>query len=534
MSKSKIYIILMALGMTLLFYSILEMKPVSVNIDDFLGLTSHMTPAYWLGYIFIIICSIKLYLDKDIRRDYIYIMCLIIVGLFLFGISIFTEENARFAWSYYPAGEIRSVLNDGTVGKMSEYELGSYHAWPGSYFISAYVINIFDIGIDELIRYMPLFWVLSVILMSYGAGKLFGLPSNECFMTSLLVIASFWTMNYYYGPPSMAYILYMLFFLSIILIYKRNSNTGIMSTLFIVTTMTHMLTSLALMSSFFFSSRFVESLNRNRIKFMILFSGIFLVWNLYAAPSIFKFGLMDIIKEITDGTMFGVFDSEKYNAGTSLIRQIVHYSRISYLGIYAILMMIASAFYIKNRVREENRDSLRMCFVFLISALVLLALRYGAEIDDRVYMFSLLTMTLIIIMTFDKKVISILAIILLTLHIPAHYGSESFDMVRTVDLKGSEFVASNIIKNDSVNFYYAPLIRYYNNKFINSKGFDEGYYIPNEESLRDSTYIIDSEQNSNYLLYVFGEDKIREWLKTSGSSLLYDNGYYRAYKNIYI
>jgi len=269
----------MTFGVALLFYSILEMKPVIIDIEDFLGLASHMTFAYWIGYIFMIICSIKLYLDREIKSDSIYVICLVTIGLFLFGISIFTEENARFAWSYYPAGEIRSILDAGTIGKMSEYELGAYHAWPGSYFVSAYVINMSNIDIDSLIRYMPLFWVLSVILIAYSAGKLLELPANECFLISLLVISSFWTMNYYYGPPSMAYILYLLFLVSIILIYKRNGSMSIMSIIFIVTTMTHMLTSMALIASFFFSSRFIELLNKNRIKFMILFITVFIGWN---------------------------------------------------------------------------------------------------------------------------------------------------------------------------------------------------------------------------------------------------------------
>lgn len=532
MSRSKTYIIFMALGMTLLFYSILDMKPVTVNIEDFLGMTSHMTYAYWIGYIFMIVCSIKLYLDKEIQNDGIYLMCVIIIGLFLFGISVFTEENARFAWSYYPAGEIRPILDAGTIGKMSEFELGSYHAWPGSYFVSAYVIGMTEIGIDSLIRYMPIFWVLSVIFIAYSAGKLFGLPANECFIISLLVISSFWAMNYYYGPPSVAYILYLLFFLSIIFAYKKNGSKTIMSIIFVVTTMTHMLTSMALISSFFFSSKFVESLNRNRIKFMILFTAIFLGWNLYAAPSIFKFGIIEVVRQLMGDTE-SVFNTEKYNAGTTLLRQIIHYSRISFLGMYGLLMMMATILYVKNKVKEEYRESLKICFILLSSAVVLLVLRYGAEIDDRVYMFSLLPMAIILIMTFDRRIVTSFAILLMILHIPAHYGTESFDMVRTVDLKGSEFIASNIGNNDSVNFYYAPLIRYYNNKFVNSKGFKEGYYDPNGESLRDSTYIVDSKQMSNYLLYVFGIDKIHDWLKTSGSMLLYDNGYYRVYKNIY-
>ena len=53
--KSKIYIIFVFLGMMLLFYSMSEIKPVMVNINDPLGIISHLKPAYWIGYILIII-----------------------------------------------------------------------------------------------------------------------------------------------------------------------------------------------------------------------------------------------------------------------------------------------------------------------------------------------------------------------------------------------------------------------------------------------------------------------------------------------
>ena len=162
-----------------------------------------------------------------------------------------------------------------------------------------------------------------------------------------------------------------------------------------------------------------------------------------------------------------------------------------------------------------------------------LAFRYGPEIDDRVYIFSLLPMALIIIMTFDRKIVSILAVLLIALHIPAHYGTESFDMTYTTDLRGSKFLASKLGPDDSVNYYFAPFIRYYNFQFVNSRGFDDvGYYNPSDKSLEGSTYIISSDQLNNYLIYVFGVNKIQTWLKNDKKSvLLYDNGYYRVYKN---
>lgn len=527
----------MFFGFILLFYSILEIKPVTVNIDDFLGLASHLTLTYWTGFILIITVSIRLYLDNEIKNDGIYLICMIMICLFLFAVPIFAEENARFSWSYYPAGEIKEILKTDKIDKISEYELGSYRSWPVNHIVSAFMIRIVNIDTDGLIKYMPLFWILAVMFISFYAGKLLELSRNQCFATSFFVITSFWTINYYYGPQSLAYILYLLFFVSVISMRKRKDITDIMFMIltFIVVIMTHMLTSIALISGFLFSSRTIQFLYKYRIRFMVAFVTIFVAWYIYVATIMFDVGVKDFSEQMTNGELFGTFKGEKYNTGDTLVRQIIHYSRLSYLGTYAIFTIMAALLYLKGRVRSENRELVKICFSWLVGILILLVLRYGAEIDDRVYILSLLPIVLILIMTFDRRVITILAILLITLHIPAHYGTESFDMVQNTDLLGSKFISNKIGPYDSINYYFSPLIRYYNYQFTNSAGFKSGYYDPDDSSIRDSTYIVSSSQMNNYLLYVFGTNKIQDWLQTENkdyiSELLYDNGNYRIYKN---
>lgn len=534
--RSDIYLIFAFLGIILLFYSIFEMKPVVVVLNDFLGLSSHLTMAYWLGYILIIILSVRLYLDEDQKKDYIYLTYLIIIGLFLFGISIFTEENARYAWSYYPSGEIKIILETSKVENIDEYPLLAYRSWPGSHFVSAYMIYMANIKLDNLIKYMPIFWILSVTLLTYSTGKIFRLPNNQCFATAIFVISSFWTMNYYYGPQSIGYILYLVFFTSMALLYRINdmANITFMILSFFTAVITHMLTSIILILSFISSSRFMQSLQKNRIKLVILFAIIFMGWHLYIAPVMFNAGVNDAIRQLTEGRLFQVFKTEKYDPGITFMRYIIHYVRMSYIGIYAILMIMATIFYLKGRIKEHN-ELVKICFLWLIGIAVMLIFRYGAEIDDRVYIMALLPMSLITIMTFDKRIITTLIVILAFLHIPAHYGTESYDMVYTTELQGSKFVASNIYPYSVMNYYYGPLIRYYNPYLLNTlrgSGVSQGIYNPDNKSLDISNYIVHSEQISNFLLYLYGIDKIQAWLQDNKTNLIYNNGFYSLYQNV--
>ncbi len=147
----KIYIFIALISIVLLFYSIWEIKPVLVDINDFLGLLSHLTLAYWIGYILVVLFSIRLYLDKQIKHDSIYLIYLIVIGLFLFGVPIFTEDNARFPWSYYPAGEVKTVLETKYVNSSSNYPLMTYRSWPAIHLISAFILYLINIKIEDLL-----------------------------------------------------------------------------------------------------------------------------------------------------------------------------------------------------------------------------------------------------------------------------------------------------------------------------------------------------------------------------------------------
>src|SRR3990172_10332802 len=180
----RIYIIFAVISLIFLFYSIWEIKPVTVDLYDFLGLTSHLTTIYWIGYILIILLSIKLYLDEQIKRDFIYIIYLIVIGLFLFGVPVFAEENARFAFSYYPAGEVKQVLKSGYIDSLSTYPLISYRSWPATHIISAYMIYLGNIDFESLIKYMPLFWVVFFIIITFGTGSVLKLSFYQSFLFS--------------------------------------------------------------------------------------------------------------------------------------------------------------------------------------------------------------------------------------------------------------------------------------------------------------------------------------------------------------
>ena len=554
----KLYIFFAVTSVIFLFYSIWQIKPVVVDINDFLGLLSHLTLAYWIGYVLVVLFSIRLYLDKKIKHDSIYLIYLIVIGLFLFGVPIFAEDNARFPWSYYPAGEVKTVLETKYVDSESNYPLMTYRSWPAMHLISAFILYLTDIKIENLLKYMPLFWAFSVILITFSIGKRLRLLSSQSFFASFLILASLWTGLYYYGPPSLAYLLYILLFMFIVVFSKFNPNTSaaeahkhenidlikdkiintiLISLTFIALVITHILTPIAVISSFIFSSPFIQTFRKKRTKFIIVLLILFIAWYVYLAPVMFETGIKEFIRQATQLDVLSFFKTEKYSPGEFLTRWIVHYSRLFFLGIYAIAMIVAYTFYMTGRTKGENIEMTKICFFWLVGILALFALKYGRnEIDDRIFLFSLLPMVYILTFTFDRKILAILAILLILFHMPAHYGTESFDSVRTTELSGAKFFTTNAIFDNRETYFsmWDTFIDYYNPERI--KVFWRTMPVadkPDPSRIDYTTYIINSDGSHNFLFYSFGFDPLKEWIQLNQGnlSLFYDNGHYQIYKN---
>ena len=530
-SRQKLYLILALTSLTLFFYSIWEIKWVVVDIDDFLGLTSHLTAAYWIGLGLITLCSIFVYLDNELKNDWVFIFILIVVGLFLFGLGVFAEENARFPWSYYPTGEAKTLLSTHYIDTISPYPLISYHCWPACHFISASIILLTGIDFSHLIMYMPLFWVLCYIFISFAIGKRFDFSSNQSFLLSSLALSSFWTFHYYYGAPSFAILIYLLLFMFIITFRNTIKETVPLILTFTALVITHMLTTITALSALF-----VQSLYKRQTKFILLFLAICAAWYIYLAPLMFEVGVKDFMAQATALEFFSFLETEKYRMGTLLTRQVVHTCRLSYLGIYATCMAIAFILYLTGRVKRENKKRLGICFAWLIGVVLLLVLRYGAaEIDDRVFVLSLIPMACIMILSFNRKVFIALMILLIVLHIPAHYGTECFGMARTTELEGAEFFAMKISGHDEPYSYrFHPYVRYYDPEKVLMpwKSFT-GSHQPDISKMDPATYIANSNESHYFMLYCYGFDPVQVWIEQNKNNLtsFYDNGYFKGYMN---
>ncbi|KPQ41014.1 MAG: hypothetical protein MPEBLZ_04438 [Candidatus Methanoperedens nitroreducens] len=214
----------------------------------------------------------------------------------------------------------------------------------------------------------------------------------------------------------------------------------------------------------------------------------------------------------------------------------------TYLGIYIILVILITLNMFYNKSLLNNKKSIN-CIVWLIGIGSFLLVKYGGEIDDRLYIYSIIPAATYIILNISNrnKILIGIMVIFAFLHIPAHYDSESINMIYTTELYGSKFFALRVEPGNEhpifVNYVFGPLLDYYHPLPFYERGgisaYVSGIYNPSNASLEESTYIIYSKQTNNFLLYVFGYDSIKLWLESDNTSkLIYTNGYYEIYKHL--
>ncbi|KPQ41248.1 MAG: hypothetical protein MPEBLZ_04209 [Candidatus Methanoperedens nitroreducens] len=145
-------------------------------------------------------------------------------------------------------------------------------------------------------------------------------------------------------------------------------------------------------------------------------------------------------------------------------------------------------------------------------------------------------MVFIISFAFDRKIIAVMAILLVLFHMPAHYGTESFDSIRTTELSGTKFFATNAVFAGTETYFsmWDTFIDYYNPEMIKVLYWTMPVADkPDPSIIGNATYIINSIGSHNFIYYSFGSDPLEEWIQVNRQTLngLYDNGYYQIYRN---
>lgn len=516
------------------------MKWVSLDINNFLGLTSKLTVDYLLGLLLITVCSIAVYLDNEMRNNKIFIFILIILGLFIIGLGVFTEENARISTSYYPPGEVKKIISDGRVDISTPYPLISYRSWPGIHLISVFIIYLTNIDLAVIIKYMTLPWLVFFVFIVFSMGKGFGFSPNKCFLLSFLAISSFWTSHHYYSPQSFALLIYLFIMFFTVTISDNMIKKSVSSIMFFFLVMTHLLTTVSTLLSLFLTLIYKKYKHVKINKEFILFTVIFIAWHIYLGSTVIQWGVPDTVNRIVSMETTSVAGSKLHPSSTAELLSKAF--QFTFILIYSIPVLIFIYDYRNKDYRQKMILNSILCWILGLAFITVTA--YGTEVFERLYLFSSVPLACFMIISLkdykhSDKIFVCTMVIFVIMIIPAHYGNEARSITYTTELKGSEFL-SKIVQPQAPYYesytypfsfylwYYKPDIMYAEHHTLNS---------PNDPLLNYTTYIIDSRQEDIVLKFNYMSNPIREWVAKEENGkldLLYNNGDFNIYKNVKI
>ncbi len=541
MIRMKIYIILIIISLLSFFYNIWQISPVDVDVTDYLGLTSKLTLVYWIGLFLIVLCAILLYYDNGVIKidnDLIYLTVAIVFALFIFTVPIFAESNARLTYSYYPAGEIKTVLENSFVDTFKSYNLMSYRTWPSVHLITAGIIFISGIEFENIIKYTPLFWILIFVAVSFSVGRTLFTP-NKAMLLSLLGVASFWIPQYYYSGQSFGYLAVILIFWKFLrnMDLQKKEESILLVVFFSMLVMTHFLTSALIVTIMVLTYAYIKlktylgKIRKTNISYesgsisdietksdmekssdniylfarmVSIFGIIFLAWHAYLAPYAFKYGINSLYRQIVAANPLYFKDTVKF-AVTSPIKESVNDFRMAYLLVYGIVFIAIIYQYIRYKDLRNNKVNITLCWLF--GAALFLPLKYGVEIYERIFMFSIMPLMVLAILTFGNnklgnKILPLLLISLTVLHIPAQYGSESYDLTRDTELKGTEFFSLKMEPDGTYFYFFWNYVAYHDNDLVKLKKAAWGpSHNPNISLLDNVDYILNSKTYDNMMKY---------------------------------
>ncbi len=414
------------------------------------GLVTILPITFWVG-LFLLCLLLCLSMRSKNRMTFIFALTI----LYLFAIPILIKENQGiFSVSYYPSAEGVLLASEGYLTNGHPAGLMSYHSWPSFLYFVAFITILTDISLPIFVKYFPILTIFLYGILIFSILKI-KLNTTQSLLGAIWFLSSFWLNQHYFSPQSMAYIIYLAIFLIIIrmffgderLLHNHISMKLLIVILFIGLVFMHGLTPLMafigvvaiyIVDKFIFQKN--QMLNISTIKKICFYLIVIIVsYNIYIAYAFFEQSLRLQYDVIFGSKEIPIYQEQARISGSiwNLLTYTFDWSIViinALIAIYAIYLIITS----KN-VRTRYTVFLSV-WLFALGLFSLVA-RYGPEAPLRAFMFGLIPLSYLSISFLIRKprILGIIMIILLLLFIPATYGSDTYRVTTTTELKGTGF-----------------------------------------------------------------------------------------------
>jgi len=523
----KVYLLLAFISLQVLLYSVHSITSVVTSPTDIMGPVSLLPLSFWLGFGMIIACVIAAYLDRGVTSQWVFLIIAIILTLWLFLIGTALDIFIPF----YPAGEARNLLVTGHTDLQKYMTNDTYYAWPGLHFLSLPLIHVAGLQLLSILRIIPVILAMMVPFILFALGKRIGFSLRQTFGLTCVVLSALWLPFFGYAPQTLAFILSLVLLLLLFSPKITSADIFIMLPLFFTITMTHALTSFALL----LATSIILAYRRRFLLIAVIFV-VFVIYQMFVVPYLLETGVGHLKRSLLEADFLQVFGQHRSAEGISSITPKLKLMYTIYV-VYFITLLIGTVcalfHYIRGKVKGSDRRMFTVAILFLIGLLPLMTIEYGLQMQIRIYLLGLVPLCIMIIIAFPKPVIvASLILLFLTLHIPAHYVGETAGLrVLDTEMAGSKFFAVRI--DPEVPYYYRNfhLMWYYNSARLELADRGFGDYTASQFISDKTRWVVQSKADRYYNELQFGRDNVQEWIDANRDNLdrVYTSGTFEIY-----
>jgi len=534
--RKKIYLILAFTSLILFFLAVWQVRPVIVEPSAPLGLASYLPVTYWIGFALIMITGVLAVLDKELKKDIVFFIILLAVGLFIFGIRVFLYECAQDTDSYYPISIVYQLIRGHHLDIMNSPTLVSYYYWPALHFISASLLMITKVDLLEIMKYTPIFWIPSFILITYGIGKQLKLSMDRCFLLSILALSAWWlSFSGFYYPRLIA----VMFFL-IILMISLTPKTTISQSIVVIILSIALIISHGEIAIATMLGLILLSLYRHEYGLALIFIVILGAWYIFEASASLDYGIKYLLNFFRDAV--SMTETQRYDTPfTSTGRLVARYSQLLNMVLIGIFTIYSLLLLLWHKIEQQNAGKVKALFAWGIG--VALFVVFGmTQAITRTYITCIVPAVAIIIVSFPiKKLLVTLMCVFICLSLFVNYASlAGFGQVSTASLSGAKFFALQMKPNNYFSLFDSKESLYFDPDLMIITASNPpntgavSLHTADISNLDKYHYVVVSQDYSNALISAWGQDPYSIWSQIGVgklSNFLYNNGLFQIYQN---
>jgi len=518
--------------------------------SDKWGLMSYLPLSFWIG-----LFSLFLLFLCGRKSPVCMASAFALVIIYLYGIPIFVEQNPRVINQYYPSSEGVLIAARGQLITTPVDALITYHHMPGLLYLVAVTSIITNMNLLCMMKYIPLLFVsLNASLVFLTLRTQFDITRS--FQGAIWFLSSFGFLNHYVlTPQGLSFALFLVFFFVLTKQHFQSEWSGIhnrrsrnllivLLTVFVVSTFTHLLSATLILIGIILMS-VPLSFNRRIIsyRFVLCLMSVFLAYLIYNAQPFVDVATQEVLELPENLFTFLSKQLTRTQIQGSIFQILTLNLRFIVVGINVVVSVLGISLSIIRR--NWKKDVYWLVWLIGISLLIGVTTYGVSEMIVRAFLFGLVFFSFFCIKFLWSKtaILYIALIILIFLAIPAHYGSESIEIVKTTDLLGATFFAKHI-PIDATYFCGRPsqwLVLHIDTEHVHSRlrnVFDvttvDAFSYTTEDIyllVRKSDFVVSSNLEENLFMWYRGYNPLHD-INLASRNRIYVNGDFSIYGNL--